>query len=80
MKHGLRSTLAALWLLAIFCFAVLACFKWTGRGRWEKPDDNPDRFHLWATNSSYGYAFTYDPHAADAWLFRTVGRLNTNHP
>jgi hypothetical protein len=31
--------------------------------------DNPDQFHLWTTNSQFGYAFTYDPHAADDWLF-----------
>jgi hypothetical protein len=32
-------------------------------------EDNPDHFHLWATNLQFGYAFTYDPLAADHWLF-----------
>ena len=81
MKHSLRSVLLVLWLLAaVFCLGVLGYFKLTSQVRLEKPDNNPDKFHLWATNSSYGYTFTYDPHAADAWLFRTVGPLNTNHP
>ncbi len=78
MKHGLRSGLAVLWLLAVLCLGALARFTWTSQGRWVKPDDNPDKFHLWTTNSSYGYAFTYDPHAADVWLFRTVGPFNSN--
>jgi hypothetical protein len=32
-------------------------------------DDNPDKFYLQATSSSFNYAFTYDPRAADEWLF-----------
>jgi hypothetical protein len=81
MKHSLRSVLPVLWLLtAAVCLGLLAGFKLTGPARWEKPDDNPDKFYLWTTNSVYGYAFTYDPHAVDVWLFRTVGPLNTNRP
>jgi len=41
-------------------------------------NNNPDKFHLWATNSAYVYTFTYDPLAADQWLFRTGGSTNTN--
>ena len=32
-------------------------------------DNNPNKFLAWATNSSISYTFTYDPHAADVWLF-----------
>src|SRR5271170_2212122 len=35
-------------------------------------DINPDKFYLEATNGMFSYAFTYDPHEADAWMFRTA--------
>ena len=38
----------------------------------KSPGSNPDSFYLWVAttnNSGYGYSFTYDPHAADDWLF-----------
>lgn len=38
-----------------------------------KVDDNPDKFFLWTTNTSFHYIFTYDPHAADVWLFESGG-------
>jgi hypothetical protein len=81
MKHTLRSVLLVLWLLvAAFCLGLFGYFKLTSPVRLEEPDNNPDKFYLWATNSSYGYTFTYDPHAADAWLFRTGIPVNTNRP
>lgn len=81
MKHSLRSVRLVPWLLAAaFCLGVLSYFKLTSQVRLEEPDNNPDKFHLWATNSSYGYTFTYDPHAADAWLFRTGVPVNRNRP
>jgi hypothetical protein len=43
-------------------------------------NNNPDKFRLWATNSSYVYTFTYDPLAADEWRFETGGFIVTNHP
>jgi hypothetical protein len=33
--------------------------------------DNPDQFYLEATRTNIEYNFTYDPLAADHWLFRT---------
>ena len=36
-------------------------------------NNNPDKFYLRSTGSSFTYTFTYDPHAADAWLFRAGG-------
>jgi hypothetical protein len=35
-------------------------------------DTNPDKFYLNATSGMLSYAFTYDPHEADAWMFRTA--------
>ncbi|HEX4121323.1 MAG TPA: hypothetical protein VH619_11950 [Verrucomicrobiae bacterium] len=31
--------------------------------------NNPDKFYMWGTTTNFQYAFTYDPHAADGWLF-----------
>jgi hypothetical protein len=44
-------------------------------------DNNPDKFYLYATGKVFSYGFTYDPHEADAWLFRTAeGHLEgSNH-
>jgi hypothetical protein len=43
-------------------------------------DNNPDGFYLCATGRVFSYNFTYDPHAADDWMFRTaegsMGQLN----
>jgi len=36
-------------------------------------DDNPQKFHMWATGCSFSYTFTCDPHAADIWMFQTGG-------
>lgn len=43
-------------------------------------ESNPDKFYLWTTGRGYSFRFTYNPHAADAWMFRTAeGHLqNTN--
>jgi|SRR5271157_904544 len=35
-------------------------------------DTNPDKFYLEGKNGMFSYAFTYDPHEADAWMFRTA--------
>ena len=43
-------------------------------------NNNPDKFHLVATNSAYDYSFTYDPLAADEWRFATGGFIITDHP
>ena len=40
--------------------------------------DNPDKFHLWRTNSGCDCFFTYDPRGADEWLFHYGSRLETN--
>jgi hypothetical protein len=43
-------------------------------------ENNPDKFYLWTTGKGYSFRFTYNPHAADAWMFKTAeGHLqNTN--
>ena len=38
--------------------------------------NNPDKFFLERTNSGFSYSFTYDPLAADQWLFQ-FGRGDT---
>jgi hypothetical protein len=64
------------WLMAVFLAAgILFVFSSSER----KPvqtlnaDNNPDHFHLVATNGTVACNFTYDPLAADQWLFRTGG-------
>lgn len=42
---------------------------------------NPNYFFVWGTKASWQYTFTYDPHAADVWLFKSGGgnfSLGTN--
>ena len=66
--------------------SVAAVFYLAAAGRWQLPADaqlrevhnNPDKFYLCATNSAYDYHFTYDPRAADEWLFHTGGPLSAN--
>ena len=44
-------------------------------------DDNPNKFFLCATGREFSVRYTYDPHAADLWMFRTAEgklRLRTN--
>jgi hypothetical protein len=36
-------------------------------------NNNPDKFHLVATNSAYDYGFIYDPLAADQWRLKAGG-------
>ena len=43
-------------------------------------NNNPDKYHLVATNSAYNYGFIYDPLAADHWRFEAGGFTVTNHP
>jgi hypothetical protein len=40
--------------------------------------NNPDKFYLWRTNSSCDCFFTYDPRAADEWLFHTGGGMESS--
>ena len=43
-------------------------------------DNNPDKFYLWTTGKGYSFRFTYNPHAADAWMFRTAeGHLESSN-
>ena len=47
----------------------------------ETPDYNPDKFYMSVNGKVISYSFTYDPHEADAWMFRTAeGHLESaNH-
>jgi hypothetical protein len=41
--------------------------------RGKEVNDNPEKFHLVASNATYDVSFTYDLRAADEWLFHTGG-------
>ncbi|HXE42218.1 MAG TPA: hypothetical protein VN516_04250 [Candidatus Baltobacteraceae bacterium] len=43
-------------------------------------NNNPHKFHLVFTTNSLDYSITYDPRAADEWLFHAGGLIQTNHP
>lgn len=57
---------------------ISRCFSTTSE--LSSSDNNPDKFYLWTTGKGYSYRFVYNPHAADAWMFKTAeGHLqNTN--
>jgi hypothetical protein len=71
-------------LFAGLCVGVVVCLI-VESGRFRSPahfppmnaDDNPNKFVLWTGESSIRYTFTYDPHAADVWLFQSGGRPAT---
>jgi|GEM_PF-6023072 len=43
-------------------------------------NDNPHKFHLVFTTNFLDHTMTYDPRAADEWLFYTGGAIRTNRP
>ena len=47
-------------------------------GRAYRADHNPNKFYLWSETGrfTYTYTFTYDPRAADEWLFESGGCLD----
>lgn len=59
--------------ITISFFVVFTHFKLSSHVGTDKVGNNPNKFCLWATNSSFRYTFTYDPHAADVWLFESGG-------
>ena len=84
MKNSSR---LARWLAPISCLlaAVAAVLSpdWSGDfavSRSKGGNNNPDKFHLVATNSAYDYSFTYDPLAADQWRFETGGLIIASPP
>lgn len=81
MKNG---SLPAPWLWLVPCLlaavaAVLTANRsqFSAAPRSREVDNNPDKFHLVATNSAYDVHFTYDPLAADHWLFQRGVPVNT---
>lgn len=43
-------------------------------------DMNPNKFYLHESGKGYSIRYTYDPHAADLWMFRTAeGHLMINN-
>jgi hypothetical protein len=82
MKHSLvlaRCLLPAALLLAV-ALAILSPAGVKPPAARTPPDDNPHKFHLVFTSSNYDYSITYDPRAADEWLFHSGVLLQTNHP
>jgi len=67
-------------LVAISLVAATLRFDNSGGDQKREINNNPDKFHLVATNSAYDYSFTYDPLAADQWRFETGGFTITSHP
>jgi len=41
-------------------------------------NDNPHKFHMAFTTNTLDHTMTYDPRAADEWLFYTGGVMKTN--
>ena len=84
MERGLR---AAKWLLLLSCLltAVVALLliprpRFPATLRVKEVNNNPDKFHLVATNAAYDFSFTYDPLAADEWRFETGGFIVASQP
>jgi hypothetical protein len=44
----------------------------TGAAGSRMENDNPNKFYLYATGKEFLVRYTYDPHAADLWIFRTA--------
>jgi hypothetical protein len=81
LNPGQKCLLAAFGML-VTIFLVVASLHFTNLGgvQMREINNNPDRFHLVATNSAYDYSFTYDPLAADQWRFETGGFIGADHP
>jgi hypothetical protein len=74
LHPSLEYLLSGLALLATIFFVGALCQSNPYSGlHTRNPGNNPNKFFLWATNSSYCYTFTYDPHAADVWRFESGG-------
>ena len=81
LNTGQKCILAAFGMLAAIVLVVATLhFDISGDVQQREINNNPDKFRLWATNSTYVYTFTYDPLAADEWRFETGGFIITNHP
>ncbi len=53
--------------------AILSSCRAGSRSNQLYETNNPQKFYLSATGSSFSYTFTCDPRAADGWLFRSAG-------
>src|SRR5260221_14033800 len=64
--------IATLSLLTAIMFSSREVFR-SRRHPESHENNNPQKFYLWSTGSSFSYTFTCDPRAADGWLFRSGG-------
>ena len=65
-------SISCMWVM-LGCLVLVSHFGGTTKTARNRPGDNPNKFHLWATDAGFTYTFTYDPHAADVWLFQSGG-------
>lgn len=62
--------LLAIISLPVVVIVISRCFSTTAE--LNSSENNPDKFYLWTTGRGYSFRFTYNPHAADAWMFKTA--------
>lgn len=63
------------WLLPVLVAGVLVAIARISENAADRArqNNNPDQFNLFSTTNSFEYFFTYDPLAADEWLFHAGG-------
>jgi len=59
-------------LVAAMIGLPVGLYRHTGSPGARANDDNPNKFYLFATGKEFSMSYTYDPHAADLWMFRTA--------
>jgi len=67
-------------LLTVLFHSALNHSKLLRGAQMKRANGNPDQFHLWARGGSYDFAFTYDPLAADNWLFDSAAAAKNQVP
>lgn len=79
MKRNLALRPACLLALGCLIGAALSgsqVFKLSMHLPLQRAGNNPDKFYLWTADSTVHHEFTYDPLAADWWMFESAaGRL-----
>jgi hypothetical protein len=77
MKCNLSFSSRSLLFLSFLVGYVFAIASFTASRRMpiEPLNNNPQKFCLWSTGTSFSYSFTCDPRASDEWLFRSGGGL-----
>ena len=80
MKYAAACCKCVLPLMTAWVLVVIALRSRSSlRAYTDETNNNPHRFHLVFTTNSLDHSMTYDPRAADEWLFYTGGLMKTNH-